>query len=307
MFGRIEYGWDLVTAVIKIFFRYPKLFIPWFITLLFYGVIIFSTFYLLVHFYNYSLIIILLTIILISFLIVFSGSILINLIKQIEAKENLSLTKAFILTLKSGLKIAFFSIFFMIIQIFLTIIDFIVEFILLKLKKIPLIGNILWFIVYSIYNLFSWLLQKGIRMVLLFILTATIYENLGSIKGVKKGYNVFKTHSSIFIERFFVSAVVEFLLFLPATIALIFLIIALSQGVILPIWIWMLIFTYVIIIWSFNLYFEQIIVSELYLWHLRWEEETKKMKEETKLPVYPLLRDIEKPSLLKEIPEYHYY
>ncbi len=69
----------------------------------------------------------------------------------------------------------------------------------------------------------------------------------------------------------------------------------------LPDWLWVISIIYIGIAWSFSIYIEQMLMAELYLWHLKWEKEVNRALAQGK-PV-PTLEEVKPPSILDGIPD----
>lgn len=231
---------------------------------------------------------------LIVFSIIFSNLIVLELIEQLETTGKTSLLKA----LKEA-----------------------IGFDLIRTLPIAIIWTILWFILLILKamsrskdnnensssnpsaenfaktlgdsnNPFSWLrlgvnmVEKLIRMIVFMALPAIAWENKGSFKALGSSLHIIRKHPTEFLTSYSLTFVIGILMAIP--LAIVF---TLSEnGVIFPQAFWVGVIIYEGMIWTLGIYFEQISVSLLYMWHLNW----------SKLGEKGNLSDLPRPNLLDE-------
>jgi len=132
-------------------------------------------------------------------------------------------------------------------------------------------------------------------MIIFLILPAVAWEELSPIKAIKKGLTVLRGNLPEFLTGFALTEVFASIVFLPA--AIIFYIDS-KFGVIFPEFVWYFVLVYIAFSWSLTFLVEQLYVAELYLWHIKWEDECQFAKQEGKeLPNLPVNS---KPSFFDE-------
>lgn len=145
-------------------------------------------------------------------------------------------------------------------------------------------------------------LQKGVRMVMFLILPATAWEHLGFLKGTKKGLAVLRAHLGLFSTGYVFTYAAGIAIFLPATIILM-----LGTGqhgnpplIHFPDYVWVATIIYMGFAWSLSLYFEQMYMAQLYLWHMTWERAVAQATAAGQ-PI-PAFKDVPQPELLTKTP-----
>jgi hypothetical protein len=301
-------GVNLFLMSIRFFIRYPISIVPLIICWsIFAPVILYFKFYFNWDMFNTaeSLIIIFLIYFGASFLIGISCLILLEIAQQVESEEEINLSKA--------LKDCFLS-------------DFI------KAFPVLIIWSIIWFVLVVIQALFSKkkssdkgedekltaksaaetlagigdefslskaffnALQKGVRMIVFLILPAVAWEELSPLKAIKKGLNVFRNNIPEFLTGFALTELFSTIVFLPVTIIFI---VHYNVEIIFPEYVWYIVLVYIAFAWSLAFLVEQLYVAELYLWHIKWENEQKIARAQGK--ELPELMDVEKPSFFDNV------
>ena len=148
---------------------------------------------------------------------------------------------------------------------------------------------------FSIKNLIR-LLNKALRMVVFLILPAIAWMDCGPIEATKRGFTALRQHLGQFATGFILSEGVAVLIGLP-----IGLLLYLKGDHPLPDIVWLGVIFYSAFGWSFVMYVEQMFAAELFLWHVKWQRENKKLVEQNLPPVS--LSEVPRPSLLDNIPE----
>lgn len=309
MYQSLKNGLEISRVSIRALFRYPKLLVPLLITWLFCA---FATLYLIYFFdrneisTSMTFLLIFIVILIGTFLLSLSCSMLLELIEQQESGKKMRLMEAFLDTL---------------------------GFNLLAIIPLAVIWAGVWFILLLLEILFSKnkrsreedqeltaenaartlaghdntltlsssfldAMQKGFRMVVFLILPGIAWESLGFKKAFQRGRDILSIHLKEFISGFILTEAAAALIFVPA--AIIFNLSG-KWDVPFPDWVWYITIGYIWISWSLAIYLEQMFTAELYLWHMRWEREMWQALEE-KRPI-PLLKDIKLPSLLDETPD----
>ena len=116
------------------------------------------------------------------------------------------------------------------------------------------------------------MLEKLVRMVVFMALPAVAWENKGPFAAYKRSFHIIRTHPVQFLTSYsltFAAGVVMALPLLPISILS-------KMKVPLPTGVWIAVLIYVGIIWTLEIYLEQMSVGMLYLWHLKWEKKGRK-------------------------------
>jgi hypothetical protein len=155
---------------------------------------------------------------------------------------------------------------------------------------------------FSFSSAFIEALQKGIRMVVFLIMPAIVWENLGFYDATKKGLAVLRAHLSDFGAGYALTYAAAAVVFLPPAIVF-----ELGTGrhgnpplMHFPDSVWVGTIIYVGLAWSFCVYLEQMFMAQLYLWHMKWEESVS----QAKLAHQPLpnFDNVPRPELLAKTP-----
>lgn len=136
-------------------------------------------------------------------------------------------------------------------------------------------------------------LKKGIRMVVFLIMPAIAWENMNLRTSVKRGTYILKHRIGDFISFYTLSYLITFIVFIPPMV-LAWMKRNLEMD--FPAEIWFMSIVYIAFAWSFSVYIEQMLMAELYLWHLKWEREVRCAEEHgTNVPAF---EEVEIPSVL---------
>jgi hypothetical protein len=145
-------------------------------------------------------------------------------------------------------------------------------------------------------------LKKGVRMVMFLIMPAIAWENLGFLAATKKGLSVLRAHLGDFGSGYALTYAAAAIVFLPPGI-----IFELGTGrhgnpplIHFPDSVWVGTIIYVGLAWSFSIYLEQMFMAQLYLWHMKWESKVEIAKEEHQ-PL-PEFHSVGRPELLVKTP-----
>jgi len=305
MFQGIKNGADLIKKANKVLVHHPRFLIPLLITWLIYAPIVLYFKY----GFNWdaygireSFGIVFGIIFLFAFLLSFSCSILLEIIQQLESDQNISLLKAFNHTVRYNiLKIIPLVFIWAIIWFLITVIQALLS--KKEESKKPFSAEsaaktLAGFDKFSLSRSFFEALEKGVRMVMFLILPAIAWENLGFWESMKKGFGIFKAHLSEFATGFVLTEAAALIIFLPPGI-LFYISGELNMPLPDPVWVATIIYTAVA--WSYLIYLEQMFTAELYLWHLRWEDQMIETQEGDK--IIPSIKDVPRPSVLDEVHE----
>jgi hypothetical protein len=125
----------------------------------------------------------------------------------------------------------------------------------------------------GISGTFSWaglglsVLEKMIRMTVFSILPAIAWEGKGPLKATRKGLSVVRKHPVQFLANYGLTGLAAAIMILPLVpVGLLD-----QAGVSLPGAVWVAIIIYAGIVWTVEMYLEQMTVALLYLWHVKWE------------------------------------
>lgn len=299
MFQNVKNGWPIILESFQIFRLHPKLIAPLLLTWCIYAPLIIITNYL-IDWDKLSLFQLLICtfgiILLYSFLLTFSCSVLMELIRQIEFGEEISIWIA----IKDSFNRNFIAllpliIFFSVIWFLILIIEAVIsKFRPKEAKKLnyenvaKTLGN--WD-VFSWPRLLFYYFEKALRMIMFLIVPCVVWHDPNFFKGLKEAMDVFKSHAIEFITGFIVTEAATTIIFLPVTVLFI-----LSHSIHLTDIVWMLSTIYIGLAWSYSLYLEQMYASQLYLWHRQWYKQVLFAKETG--GKVPELHEVPKPSLL---------
>jgi hypothetical protein len=142
---------------------------------------------------------------------------------------------------------------------------------------------------------FTWLklglsmFEKLVRMTVFMTLPAISWENKGPEKAFKRAVEIIKQHPFQFINAYSLTGFAGLLMALP----LLPIYILDEMGIALSSTVWLIVLIYEGIIWSLGIYLEQMNVSLLYLWHLKWLRKGGVGD----------IESVEKPNLLDEVYE----
>ena len=228
-----------------------------------------------------------------------AGILMLEFIRQIESVEKISLKKATKETLKNSGKVLFLSFIWASVWFIFLLIEAIIEILDSKRRKSekskPSLKDAAQTLA-GINSPFSWiglglsLLRKLIRMILFLSLPAIVWEKKGAISSLKKSFQIIKTHSFYFFSTCSLTLTVVIMIILPLS----FIFVLDERGVLIPNLLWTIIIIYIGIIWSLQIYLEQMMTGMLYLWHLKWEKSGRKDS----------LLSVPKPNLLDDFQEF---
>ncbi len=142
---------------------------------------------------------------------------------------------------------------------------------------------------FSFFRLGLDMMEKLVRMVVFMALPAIAWENKGPFAAYKKAFHVIKTHPVQFLTSYSLTFAAGVLMALPL-LPIYFLA---KMKVALPTEVWIGVLIYVGLIWTLEIYLEQMSVGLLYLWHLKWEKRGGKGD----------LSSVAKPDLLDKVYE----
>lgn len=117
-------------------------------------------------------------------------------------------------------------------------------------------------------------LEKGVRMVVFLILPAIVWERRHLPNAVKRGLGALKGHIAQFATGYALTYAAAMVVSLPPAIIL-----ELGTGrhgnppmIVFPQWVWIAVIVYIGFAWSFSMYLEQMFMASLYSWQMNWEE-----------------------------------
>lgn len=309
MAGTWRRGWELIVHSLNVFKAYPAFLLP---ILAVWAAYVPSILYLNYgyrwesHGVREDIAILFLFIFALSFSILMSCAVVLDMIRQIETGEP-SLSRAIGKAFGSDIfRVLPLAIVWALIWLALTLIEAILSKkqsseneALTAQNAAETIANYRNF---SFSSAFIEALQKGVRMVVFLIMPAIVWENLGFFDAAKKGLAVLRAHLSDFGAGYALTYAAAAIVFLPPAI-----IFELGTGrhgnpplMHFPDSVWVGTIIYMGIAWSFSIYLEQMFMAQLYLWHTKWEESVAKAK----LNHQPLpdFNDVPRPELLAKTP-----
>jgi hypothetical protein len=281
---QLKDGWTLVKESLVVARRYPKLLVPLFLTWIFIASCVLAFRYLPLD--GFWLFITIFFAIVYS--LVLSCLFLLELIQQLESGRKLSLSRAVFDVMKQSA---------------------------IKALPIAFVWAILWFILLiftpkkrdddteaslsdaaetlsganSPFSLSIELLKKLLRMFFFLTLPAIAWEGKGPASGFKQTFKIVKTHPLQFLSTYALTLAAATLIALP----LIPYYIAAEAEIVLPTWTYIVVIIYSGIVWTAEIYLEQMSLALLYMWHLKWVDRGATGQ----------LSDVPQPSLLDEVHE----
>lgn len=302
----IDNTFKILGDTISILIKYPTLLVPMFISWIIYASLV-------IYFYYYfnwesvqslsaGLWIFFLIIFVCCFIFSFSALVVLEIIQQIETGSKLSFFKALDEVLRKDLLKAFP------IMLVWAIIWFILEVLEMILRKDKnstrensyenMAKTLSGYESFSIAGLTFDLIKSGVRLIVFFIYPAIAWEDLSTMRAVKKGFKSIKNNVSEFIIGFLSIEAIAVFIFLPAGI-MFFL--TDEVGIVFSDTTWMLVILYIGIATSLYLFLQQIFAALLYMWNMKWEREALKAVKNN-MPL-PKLSEVKKPDLLDNIPD----
>jgi hypothetical protein len=305
-FEKIKISWEIMVETIKSIKKYPILLLPIFITwIVFAWLVIYLTYYF--KFPNNEAlqwVIIIGLFWFITFVLTYTSAIMVNLVKQIETDWKTSFKKAFSQVNKKLLSLLWLSFIWAIVWLIITIIDVILS----KAREnnsssreisYEWIAKTLWWE----WSIFSWLslwldvLKDLLRLAVFLSIPAILWKNKDSLWAIKEWWKIIWRHPVEFLWIYGSMVLIIFFMVLP--IAIIFVLS--NQWVTFPDYVWMLVIIYEWIVWTFNIYMEQMSATLLYLRDMKWQKANEKIENEAeKIP----FDKIKKPSLTDDILEF---
>lgn len=119
---------------------------------------------------------------------------------------------------------------------------------------------------------FSWfklslsMFRKLVRMTIFLTLPSIAWEDKGPISSFKRGAEIIKKHAAQFLGSYTMTLFAGMIMALP----LVPVFVLDDMGYTFPAIFWTWVIIYEAIIWTLNIYFEQMSTGLLYLWHLKW-------------------------------------
>ena len=155
---------------------------------------------------------------------------------------------------------------------------------------------------FSFSTAFIEALKKGVRMVVFLIMPAIVWEDLSFYDATKKGLAVLRAHLGDFGVGYALTYAAATVVFFPPAV-----IFELGTGhhgnpplMHFPDSVWIGTIIYMGLAWSFCIYLEQMFMAQLYLWHMKWEESVSHAKISNE--ALPRFDDVACPELLAKTP-----
>jgi len=208
-----------------------------------------------------------------SYLISLANILMLAFIQQIESGEKISFSKALKEMIRNSLKALFVSFLWAVVWFLILIFDALTSVGGSEERAKPSLRDAARTLA-GLNTPFSWLglslglIEKVIRMSIFLALPAIAWESKGPISSFKKSFQIIKTHFPQFLSVYSLTLVAIFIIVLP----LIPIFSLDESGVIIPDVLWTIVIIYIAIVWSLQIYLEQMTVGMLYLWHLKWEK-----------------------------------
>ncbi len=306
MFESARNGWDLVKGSTRFFKKYPVFLIPLLAAWLVYApVVVYVTWFFPWEGLSFPFVLlsVFLVIFVVTLLLTFSCSVLLEMVQQLENGNRLSIVGALRESAGRDLsRIVGLALVWAVVWFGLTVLEAFFSRKEKKVKQELTAENVAEAL--AGYGSLSWwrlsydLLNKGIRMIVFLIMPAFAWEDRGLFASVRKGLGVLRAHLMEFASGFTLTYLAAAIVFVPA--GLMFYV-ADEFDVVLPQLVWLVTIIYMAFAWSYSMYLEQMFAADLYLWHLKWEKAcTEAERNGWQLP---RLADISRPSLLDEVAE----
>ena len=142
---------------------------------------------------------------------------------------------------------------------------------------------------FSFFRLGLSMIEKLVRMIVFMALPAIAWENKGPFSAFKQSFQIVRRHPLQFLTSYSLTLFAGIVMALPLVPIYIMdkMDISISTGV------WLGVLIYAGIVWTLEIYFEQMSVAMLYLWHLKWVQSGQVGE----------LSSVSKPDLFDEINE----
>lgn len=303
-------SWELIVHSLRVFQAYPSFLLP---ILTVWCVYAPSVLYLRygypwkLHGFPENLGVAFLFIFGLSFLILMSCAVVLELIKRIEIGEP-SLGRAIAKAIdKDLLRVLPLAVVWAVIWFTLTVIEAVLrkkgdgdsDETLTAENAAMTLAN---FREFSFSTAFIDALKKGVRMVMFLIMPAIAWENLSFFEATKKGLAVLRAHLGDFARGYALTYAAAAIILIPPGI-----IFELGTGrhgnpppIHFPDSVWMATLIYVGLAWSFCIYLEQMFMAQLYLWNMKWEQKVDEALD-ARRPL-PAFKDVDRPELLAKTP-----
>lgn len=211
-----------------------------------------------------------------SFSIIFANSIMLSMVYQIETGKKISFSNALGKAFSNIFKIITISLVWALIWLFILILEALTSKVIQD-KVEPSFSDAGRTLSgmntpFSFARLGFNMMEKAIRMTIFMALPPIIWGKKGTISGFKKSFSVIKQHPAQFLTTYSLTVMAGILMALP----LIPVYILDDMGVVLSATVWIVVIIYVGIIWTLEIYLEQMSVGMLYLWHMKWEKKGSK-------------------------------
>ncbi len=298
IFNSINEGWKLFKGSFRVLFKKPIFLLPIVVSwIIFAGVVLYLRYYftfpnsLALGFLYFYLLLFLIT-----YVISLMNLLMLEFMQHIESGEKISLPKA----LKDLLSWNFFAVIpLALFWAFMWFIILIIQALTSKSKNKeraePSVRDAARTLGGAESGPFSWLklglrmFEKLVRMSVFLALPAIAWENKGSFSAFRKSIEIVRKHPVQFLTTYTLTGFTALLMALP----LIPVFLLDDMGFVFSTTFWLVVIIYECIIWSLNVYLEQMSVGLLYLWHLKWEKKGSKGD----------LLSVSKPDLLDEFYE----
>ena len=304
-FEKIKVSLEILLETIKSIKKYPILLLPIFITwIVFAWLVVYLTYYFeFPQDKTLQWVIIIWIFWFITFLLTYTSSIMVGLVKQIETDGKVNFSEAFSNSNKKIVSLLWLSLIWAVIWLILTIIEALLK----KNNK----DNNSWEISYEWvaktlwweWSIFSWLslwlsvMKDILRLAVFLSIPAILWENKKTFEAIKAGWKIIWKHPTEFLWIYSWILLIWILMFLP--VAIIFWLSNSWHHFSDAFWIWVIIYEW--IIWTFSIYMEQMSATLLYLWDMKWQKANENI--EDKKEQIPLT-SIEKPSLTDDVYEF---
>ncbi len=271
---KVHEGWKVFKDSVLFIFKKPVFLIPIFFSWITVAIIVLYNRYNFPELQSFWLVIlyIYLMIAIMSFAIILSNMVVLELIQQIESGKPISFSKALRETF--GLN-------------------------LIKIIPIALIWALAWLLIvilraltrkrrgsskaepsardaartlsgmntpFSLSRLGLSMIEKAIRMTVFMSLPAVAWENQGPLSAFKKAFQIIKKHPLQFLTSYSLTVAAGIFMALP----LVPIYLLDTAEIVISSSVWVGVIIYIGIIWTLEVYLEQMSVSILYLWHMKW-------------------------------------
>ena len=144
------------------------------------------------------------------------------------------------------------------------------------------------------------MIQTGVRLASMTILTSIAWEPLNPFKAMSKGISVYRNHFGSIVMGVGLSNLLKIVMFLPSFLVIIFVNNMYGE---IPLGAMIVVMIYFGTVWAISLMVEQIYVAELYIWYMGYEKE-KRVAIKEGFDVPESMTKVKRPSLFDDVADF---